>query len=305
MKSTHSLSIVPQGSLKLTEADRQSILQELQYALANTSGKDMQVWASRAAVRPIFLAARRIHGLGQTALRVGSWSASEVKNLLAAHRNNALKQYVTDYMTATSNGAQSLKNTWENKQQEWSKAFRTNPKQTAATLMAAFLGFQTGSGGLDGNGGIPDLDLLYSIGAHRSPLSHSIVAGVMVEAMLLASADLITVVYKNLPDAHNPQWDNLHTASQNIMQTMSVGISLGISYHLAVDGLLQPASYKGLPFSMPLEGHQALFTLNAYLEGHDALKRGKAMGRQTLSDIRKSMEAGITGIRKLKIFNKT
>lgn len=57
-------------------------------------------------------------------------------------------------------------------------------------MLAAFLGFYAGSGGVDGDGGIPDLDLLAGIDAHRSILTHSILAGVVAEGLLRLHTEL-------------------------------------------------------------------------------------------------------------------
>src|SRR5690606_6428095 len=74
-----------------------------------------------------------------------------------------------------------------------------DPKKNAPSVLALALGFVAGSGGTDGNGGVPDSDLLMGIGAHRSILTHSIVAGIAVEGAILAVADLAGIVCEKIP----------------------------------------------------------------------------------------------------------
>lgn len=49
-----------------------------------------------------------------------------------------------------------------------------------------------------------------------------------------------------------------------------------MAYHLLVDGLLQPGTYHDLPVSMPMEGHEALFVLNAKAEALDVANKDAA-----------------------------
>ena len=56
------------------------------------------------------------------------------------------------------------------------------------------------SGGPDGDGGAPDLDLMFGIGAHRSVFSHSILMGASLETGLLALLRLTQLVHAKLPE---------------------------------------------------------------------------------------------------------
>ncbi|KQP21391.1 hypothetical protein ASF45_04245 [Pseudorhodoferax sp. Leaf265] len=125
------------------------------------------------------------------------------------------------------------------------------------------------SGGPDGDGGAPDLDLMVGIGAHRSWLSHSILAGAALEGMLRAMLELVRMVHDKLPEEREPVWDLLYQRAAELTEAANRGVSLGVSYHLGVDGLVEPAAYHGLPFEMPLVGHQALFTANSLAELND------------------------------------
>ena len=141
-------------------------------------------------------------------------------------------------------------------------------------MLGAFLGFYAGSGGIDGNGGIPDLDLLAGIGAHRSILTHSILAGIVAEGALLSIADLATQVHERLPFDHDPLWDTLAEGASPLVESLAAGTSAGIAYHLLVDAFIQPAPYKDLPFSMQIEGHQAAMAANGMAEGIASVSNG-------------------------------
>ncbi|PIP00689.1 hypothetical protein CJ014_00870 [Pleomorphomonas carboxyditropha] len=156
-------------------------------------------------------------------------------------------------------------------------ALYRNPAETAPQLMMLTFGFLTGSGGLDGNGGIPDLDFQLGIGHHRSLLTHSILSGLVVETLCLGFIDLVCTIADKLPEDRDPIWDVLVSRGNALVAAASTGLSAGIAYHLGVDATLQPAAYHDLPFSMPIEGHQAVMGANAAAEGVDAMKRNNSV----------------------------
>ena len=123
-------------------------------------------------------------------------------------------------------------------------------------------------------GGIPDLDFLGGIGAHRSIFTHSVVAGVIVETLVLGILDLSRTVYKNLPEDHDPLWEDLNNVSGDVFAALSTGLSAGIAYHLGVDATIDgEGTYKDFPVSLPEVGHQAILGANAAVEAVDATKR--------------------------------
>lgn len=86
-------------------------------------------------------------------------------------------------------------------------ALRDDPQTQAPRILSAFLGFYAGSGGVDGDGDIRDLDLLAGIDAHRSIFTHSLLAGVVGAGLLIAMFDLASVVHVRLPRQRDPLWD--------------------------------------------------------------------------------------------------
>jgi hypothetical protein len=150
-------------------------------------------------------------------------------------------------------------------------------------VFALAMGFYAGSGGLDGDGGIPDTDLALGVGWHRSLFTHSIIAGTVAEGAILALADLADVVIRQLPThQRDPFWDRLAVTKDRLAHQLAVGTSAGIAYHLAVDATLQPAPYHGMPLAMPMEAHQALMGMNALAEGADSIAKRHTIGSRTV-----------------------
>ena len=149
------------------------------------------------------------------------------------------------------------------------RALAANPREVAPELFIIVLTSLLVSGGPDGDGGAPDWDLMAGIGAHRSPLTHSIILGSALETGIFSLLTLVSLVHDKLPAKRDPWWDLAHSWSERIATRAAQGASIGMAYHLLEDGLLQPGTYHDLPFSMPLEAHQGLFVLNAKLEALD------------------------------------
>jgi len=148
---------------------------------------------------------------------------------------------------------------------------RTRPADIAPELLVSALAFFVVGGGLDGDGGVPDLDIqLFGIGGHRSLFSHSIIAGTLIETSLYALVDLVTIAHKHLPPDHDPLWDSIHDRSQSLVSGATRGASAGLAYHLGVDSIVQPAAYHDLPFPAPMEVHQGISGANAASEGIEA-----------------------------------
>ncbi len=153
------------------------------------------------------------------------------------------------------------------------RALVHTPERVLPEITGAVLGAAIGSGGLDANGGLPDLDLIAGIGHHRSILTHSIIIGAVAESLLLSLDRLVLLTYQHLPQNHDPLWDLLYDWATRASTAAQIGTSLGIAYHLGVDGSIQVAALKGLPFSAPIEAHQAILLGNAALEAGDIPKR--------------------------------
>lgn len=107
------------------------------------------------------------------------------------------------------------------------------------------------------------MDLLAGLGYHGSPFTHSIIAGAILETSVLLLIRVVTKVHHRLSERHDPLWDEFNSHATTLSSAAGKGASIGVAYHLLVDGLAQPAPYHGLPIDMPIEAHQALFVSNS------------------------------------------
>jgi hypothetical protein len=135
-------------------------------------------------------------------------------------------------------------------------------------MLGATIGFLTGSGGLDANGGVlsPDVDLLFGIGAHRSVFTHSFVLGAAAEATILSVAELSELIHNKLPVNHDVLWDHLATHGRNFALGLATGYGVGLAYHLGIDATVQAAPLHSIPVPMPMEAHQAVMLGSAVAE---------------------------------------
>jgi len=274
----------PTSSLPLTNAQAMGenrarrLLDELAFALSRTDLGTLKEWGGRSAGRLLTLGARRVGGLVSLVSAIGKRSWAELVGLIrAADQGNGLS-HAGDRTAAAIDGSIALGRDGARVVGAIGRGLVSNPREAAPRVLGAFLGFYAGSGGLDGNGGIPDLDLLAGIDAHRSILTHSFLAGVVAEGTLLAIADLSAQIMNRLPADHDPLWDGLAKAAAPLTASLATGASAGIAYHLLVDALIQPAPYHDLPFSMPIEGHQAAMAASGAAEGVAAAHGEKARG---------------------------
>jgi hypothetical protein len=242
---------------------------ELSYAISNTSRTQLLDWAGTIPGLAGKAGWRRVTGFTQLAAMLFRNSRSGLSSMATAFEQERLGAYCIETANDFSNACSERANALSNLVQ----AIKDKPADVLPGLFFTSLGFYTGGGGLDGNGGIPDLDIpLMGIGAHRSPLTHSIIAGIGFETLCLASLGMFTAIYYNLPDNHLPFWDNLHKQLEENGALFLLGGSAGIAYHLGVDALIQPAPYHDLPVSMPIEGHQTAMAMNSLAEAGAAVK---------------------------------
>lgn len=258
---------------KLSESRNRRLYDELSFALARTDLVILRRWGGRSAGRLLTLGAGRIGGLAMLVANIGKGAWQEVSGLIRASGQGATLPHLGDRTAAAIDGSIAIGREGGRILSTTGRALVTTPKEAAPRVLAAVLGFYAGSGGVDGNGGIPDLDLLAGIDAHRALLTHSILAGVIAEGLLLSIADLAQLVYERLPLDHDPLWDALAKAGAPLTASLAAGTSAGIAYHLLIDAFIQPAPYHGLPFSMPMEGHQTLMGANGLAEGMSAIQR--------------------------------
>jgi hypothetical protein len=253
----------------MTITRQERLLSELKTALAVTQQEDLKAWGSRSAAQLPVIATRRVKNLGTLLSSLARFSGNELRNAVRAIGEGRFGKHLGNRTAAAIDGSIDITNRVKRTVSAFAGALRSDPKSNAPGVLALAMGFLAGSGGLDGNGGIPDSDLALGIGWHRSPFTHSIIAGIVVEGAILALVDLTGVIHDKLPAGYDPFWDKLLAAKESIALSFTQGASAGIAYHLGVDATLQPGAYHDLPVSMPLEAHQTLFAMNALAEGVD------------------------------------
>lgn len=277
------------------------LFDELKLALSRTTSEDMKSWGTASAARLPAIGKRRIRNFGTLISSIAKAAGREIQSAVNAAKDGQFGSHLGQRTAAGIDGTIDLgKQVW-NVLSAVSSAVADDPKKNAPGVLALALGFIAGSGGADGNGGIPDTDIaMFGIGDHRSLYTHSIVAGIVVEGSILALADLAGIVCDKLPVGQRSEfWNQLSGAKDQIAGQLAAGASAGIAYHLAVDATLQPAAYKDLPVSMPMEAHQMLFALNAAVEGADAAKRTETPGEKFVSGVSSGFSALGSGVKAL------
>lgn len=278
----------------MTTTHQEKLFHELKMALAVTDSKDLKAWGGRSAAQLPFIIARRVKNLGALVSSIVRFTGKELIDAVRAISEGRSGAHFCNRSAAAIDGSIDIKNRVTKTASAISSALYSDPKNNAPGVLALATGFLAGSGGMDANGGIPDSDLALGIGWHRSPFTHSIIAGAVVEGAILALVDLTGVIHDKLPPGYDPFWDKLLTAKESIAARLSQGASAGIAYHLGVDATLQLGAYHGLPIDMPMEAHQALLAANAAAEGIDSVNK-----KQT------SPSAGQSFVNGIRLFGET
>ena len=219
-------------------------------------------------------AGRRLRNVAGLVHTVGKGAAVVTGHLVGMTRKNGGDESAEALGRMIGRGIRRVEDGYDSAR-EVVFAVRSNPKEALPQLMTTVIVALLVSGGPDGDGGVPDLDLIVGIGAHRSWLSHSIVAGAVLEGLLRSLLEMVRIVHAKLPHKRAPLWDVLYQHAAELTEAANRGASIGLAYHLVVDGLAQPAPYHGLPVSMPIEAHQALLAANGAAEALDATNKPK------------------------------
>jgi hypothetical protein len=292
-------SKVSKTTWSMTSEDARRMAAELRHAYQKLSAADATGWLNRTLRRFAYVLARRVQNLAGSALIVTHATGSELVDLLKAVRQGSATVHLGNRLGHVSGKAVKFVRDVRDKATPLINDLRRDPANVAPDLLIGALAFYAGGGGLDGDGGGPDIDIpLLGIGAHRSVFTHSIVAGAVVETALYSLIDFIGVAYRYLPEGHDQRWALIHDRLGRAATASAKGASLGLAYHLGVDGVVQPGAYHGLPFEMPMAGHQAILTANAIAEALDiplkeyAGSTARAGGQTRVSNKLKGVVAG-------------
>ncbi|HMM38075.1 MAG TPA: hypothetical protein PKB11_04895 [Desulfovibrio sp.] len=252
--------------------DRHAVfLSELKVAVQGMRQDELQSW-SMGIIRNLGVnSCRRAENFYELSKAIIVNTSREAV-LFAKHAaRRELNSYIKDRALKTAEIAKSV----GAKAKAITNALRSNPSQGALQLATFALGFQAGSGGLDGDGGIPDLDLVIGdIGDHRSIVTHSVAIGILIDTVILSLIELIEMAYVHLPEKHSLIWDKSALQAGHVLAGFSAGTSLGLAYHFFVDSMIDTGkAYADLPFSMPMEAHQLVQFANASIELADGKEK--------------------------------
>jgi hypothetical protein len=250
----------------------QCVLAELQDAVKRTDRGILAAWGVDVIRATGLAGLRRVERVGTLIKRVGKGSFDEARAAIEAGHNHQLPEHAIERGKAAWQATKELSNRTAKTVRVFSALLKN--RETLPLAVTTIVAALVASGGVDGDGGIPDLDLqLGGIGAHRSILTHSIIAGTVCEGGLYGLATLVGLVYERLPSPHDDLWDVIERNRVTYLRATADGISAGIAYHLLVDGLVQPGTYHGLGIELPQPVHDAIATLNGIAEGADVTRK--------------------------------
>jgi len=256
-----------------------TLLDEFSYALERTSQQDLKEWGKQSAQLFKRSAARRGKNFLKGVKKAGIFVVKESFSLINATRTHTMEDYAKTRANAIKSTIhQGFAFTKQNITL-MAMAVKNDPKNNAPLLLSSLLGFMFGSGGLDGDGGVPDIDFAFGPGHHRSIWTHSVFSAMVIETAVFSIVELVKVIHTKLPEPHHPFWDKLMDKQKQFAQAFANGASLGIAYHLMVDMNLLSAHtkpYVDLPFSTTMQGHQTIMGANAATELADLKERKKS-----------------------------
>lgn len=254
--------------------ERESRLaEELRYACSRASSDELLGWARDSGAMLGKVTLRRAVRLGKSVLSLIWATVEEAIDAAKETAEGRAVEHLKGRGGAALKAAQEAYDSGRRDLDGLINALRDRPAETAPRLAVAVLAAVATSGGPDGDGGTPDLDLALGIDAHRSIFTHSVFAGAIIETGLYSIARLIDIVYRRLPEAHDPFWDAFLQHKSAFLEAASKGASFGIAYHLLVDATVQPAPYHDLPVAAPIEVHQGILAANAAAEALDASRK--------------------------------
>ncbi|MBI4835607.1 MAG: hypothetical protein HY811_12410 [Planctomycetes bacterium] len=185
------------------------------------------------------------------------------------------KYYAKGFTNALSEDFETVKQYAENSKDDAMKKLegfynlsREEKIEILAIVVLTLLVFFASAGGLDLEGGMPDLDITFlGIGGHRNIFFHSIIIGLGFEFLLRFVTHLINACYKHLPESHNKTWDVINNIITKSEKYSVMALWVGVGAHLlkdakVFDGRIKP--YAGLPGSHPMGFHKVLLASNAF-----------------------------------------
>lgn len=251
-------------------AQQLSVLtRELRYAWARSNQADLQHWGVQIAADFATVFSRRVSNFLDLLLGLGEKMLSEGREVFDAYELDNLEGHLRERWSALGTNVTEVYDRAVLDMSSLSSALTDRPAEVAPKLLTALVTSLLVSGGPDADGGAPDLDLVFGIGAHRSIFSHSILMGSALETAFLSLLRLVRLVHEKLPEDHNTGWDELAKYAEQVASGAIAGAGLGMAYHLIIDGLVQTGTLQGLPFPMSQEAHDAMTAGGGFIEAQD------------------------------------
>jgi len=258
------------------ESRRNRLSTELRQAFTRMTAEDLKRWSSQT-IRVLALSVwRRLRTIGVSLRRLGVATRAELERLYGRPENETLWAYLWRRIKAFWDGSRSLALSAKRSGEALITELRANPKEAGPRFLVAVLGYVLASGGLDADGGAPDLDLeMGGIGLHRSIFFHSFLIGAVLETAIYGLACSMEIAHEKLPTPHDPFWDLVDKHRTDWAVAATNGISVGVAYHLLVDAFIQTGTYHGIGIPLPGDIHSAGFAANAAVEGMDVGRKGE------------------------------
>jgi hypothetical protein len=262
--------VLRQSSGQYNSARLELLAAEMRYAWERTEPAQLRKWAADTGHDFVQFGWNRVSKTGNAVKRVLGVAIGESVDFIHAWQDDRLLPHLECRYSAWSNATSKAYCATAETLSLVRQQLTEHPAEAGSRLLTMMLASVVVSGGADADGGAPDLDLMFGIGAHRSILSHSIIMGTTLETAISATFRLIQVIYQNLPSEHDRFWDAAIVGVEDVLQQIKIGSSIGMAYHLFVDGTIQEAAYKDLPISLPMEFHEGILVANAAAEAVNA-----------------------------------
>ena len=265
----------------LKDKHAKALFKEFKYAWDKCPNTEKVKWCKDSVILFGKVTVRRGKGFFGTAKNIAKAAGKGVLNFGEAVQEKRTIKHLSDQKDKLVSGTKRIYKTSTTVLKNVVFLLKNNPKEAGPLLFLGVLGFFCGAGFQIGekafydiDGGVPDLDIaLGDIGTHRSPLTHSIISAAIIETMVFSTVRAANIIYKYLPEGHDSFWDKIETFGE-WGHAFASGACTGIAYHLLIDGTLDgQGTLKGMPFSMPMEGHNAFFVANAAAEAIDLDKK--------------------------------
>lgn len=240
-----------------------AIAAEARHAVADMPAEQWaRVLAFAASAAVIDTGKAKVAGV----IALGGMIGERAKTAVAEIRDVGIGQAVRGYSTwtrsATGEQYRAVRRLWA----DWQTLDAGERRELVADALVAGVTAYLVAGGPDLEGGLPDLDLLFGVGMHRNPFSHTFLVALGAEMSIRFVAAALAQLHERLPDDHDPMWDTLKATFERRYEAAIVGVWFGTALHLLKDAGLpfQPIKpMTGLPMTLSMAGHQMLLAGNA------------------------------------------